>query len=206
MDLIKLYCYAGVPLLTCNMLFYSITALSTSITSSQNVVKFISEHKDCDSVIFKNELESLDIENKLKIVESLIYDILKRYCKSKDEFEEFKNNINAPIVICNKQDDSNQFEMIELTNRTNILDRIDEPIRYAILSMSEIVQNINELIIEIHEKIVKHKQSYLNKIISLCLKIELNEFKKKVKLFDIRLALLLDLLHLWTFKTPILAN
>jgi hypothetical protein len=199
MDLITLYCYAGVPLLTCNMLFYSITALSTSITSSQNVVKFISEHKDCDSVIFKNELETLDMENKLKIIESLIYDIIKRYCKSKNEFEEFKNNINTP-VICNKQDDSSQFEMIELTNKISVLERIDEPVRYAILSTSEIVQSINELIIQMHEKILKHKQSYLNKIVSLCLKIELNEFKKKVKLLDIRFPLLLELLKIYLPK------
>jgi len=199
MDLIRIYCYAGLPILTCNMLFYSITALSTSITSSQNVVKFISEHKDCDSVIFKNELETLDMENKLKIIESLIYDIIKRYCKSKNEFEEFKNNINTP-VICNKQDDSSQFEMIELTNKISVLERIDEPVRYAILLTSEIVQSINELIIQMHEKILKHKQSYLNKIVSLCLKIELNEFKKKVKLLDIRFTLLLELLKIYLPK------
>jgi len=199
MDLIRIYCYAGLPILTCNMLFYSITALSTSITSSQNVVKFISEHKDCDSVIFKNELETLDMENKLKIIESLIYDIIKRYCKSKNEFEEFKNNINTP-VICNKQDDSSQFEMIELTNKISVLERIDEPVRYAILLTSEIVQSINELIIQMHEKILKHKQSYLNKIVSLCLKIELNEFKKKVFLLDIRFTLLLELLKIYLPK------
>lgn len=199
MDLIRIYCYAGVPILTCNMLFYSITALSTSITSSQNVVKFISEHKDCDSVIFKNELDSLDMENKLKIIESLIYDIIKKYCKSKDEFEEFKNNVNTP-VMCNKQDDTSQFEMIELRNKISVLERIDEPVRYAILSTSETVQNINELIIKIHEKILKYKQSYLNKILSLCLTIELNEFKKKVKLLDIRFTLLLELLKIYLPK------
>lgn len=197
MDLLTIYYYTSVPILTCNMLFYSITALSTSITSSQNVVRFISEHKDCDSVIFKNELEMLDLENKLKIIESLIFDILKRYCNSKEEFEEIKNNIHTPIIICEKQDDTKQFEMIELTNKISMLDRIDEPIRYAILSTSETVQHINETIIRINKKILNHKQSYLNKIVTLCLQIELHEFKKKVSLLDMRLQLLLNLLKIY---------
>lgn len=203
MDLLTIYYYTSVPILTCNMLFYSITALSASITSSQNVVRFISEHKDCDSVIFKNELEILDLENKLKIIESLIFDILQRYCNSKDEFEEIKHNIHTPIIICDKQDDTNQFEMIELTNKITILDRIDEPIRYAILSTSETVQNINEIIFRIHEKILKYKQSYLNKIVTLCLQIELHEFKKKVTILDLRLKLLLNLSQIYLPLTHI---
>lgn len=201
MDLLTIYYYTSVPILTCNMIFYSITALSTSITSSQNVVRFISEHKDCDSIVFKNELEALDLENKLKIIESLIFDIIRRHCNSNEEFEDIKKNIDTPIITCDKQDDSKEFEMIELTNRINILERIDEPIRYAILSTSETAQNINEIIVKIHEKILKHKQSYLNKIVTLCLQIELHEFKKKVNLLDIRLKLLLDLLKIYLPKS-----
>jgi hypothetical protein len=201
MDLLTIYYYTSVPILTCNMIFYSITALSTSITSSQNVVRFISEHKDCDSIVFKNELESIDLENKLKIIEALIFDIIKRHCNSNDEFEEIKKNINTPIITCDKQDDSKEFEMIELTSRINILERIDEPVRYAILSTSEIVQTINEIIIKIHEKIMKHNKTYLNKIVTLCLQSELHEFKKKVNLLDIRLKLLLDLLQIYLPKS-----
>ena len=78
MDILKIYYYTSIPLLTCNILFYSITSLSNSITSSQNVFKFIVDHKDCDSIIFKNITTDLDLENKLKIVESLIYDIIKK--------------------------------------------------------------------------------------------------------------------------------
>ena len=72
MDLLSMYYYAGIPVITCNMLFYSMSAISSSITSSQNVVKFISEHKDNDVTIFKNELELMDLTMKLKIVETLI--------------------------------------------------------------------------------------------------------------------------------------
>ena len=82
MDLLTIYYYTSVPLLTCNLIFYSLTTLSTSITSSQNVVRFISEHKDCDSIIFKNELDKnyncvhSDIKES-KLHNAFVYDITK---------------------------------------------------------------------------------------------------------------------------------
>jgi len=85
MDIFRLYYYAGIPIAT-NIIFYSITSLSTSISSSQNVVRFITEHKDCDSIVFKNEISDIDLENKLKIVESLVYDIISKFCVDKEEF------------------------------------------------------------------------------------------------------------------------
>jgi len=197
MDLFTIYYYTGIPILTCNMIFYSLNTLSTSITSSQNVVRFISEHKDCDSIVFKNEIETLDLENKLRIVESLIFDIIKKYCNSNEEFIEIKHNINNPIITCHTEDDTPQFEMVQITNKINILDKIDEPVRYALISTSEIIQTINQILIKIHDKIFKYKQSYLNKLVTLCLKIELIELKKKVNLLDIRLQLLLNLLQIY---------
>ena len=185
MDILKIYYYTSIPILTCNLLFYSITALSTSITSSQNVVKFISEHKDCDSIVFKHELESIDLENKLRIIESLIFDIIKKYCKTKEEFDEIKNNIKSPNITCNYQDETNQFEIIELKNKISVLERIDEPIRYALLSTSDIIQIINNIIIKIYEKIKNHNVSYLNKFVNLSLQNELFEFKKKCPVIGI---------------------
>ncbi len=59
--------------LECNLLFYSITTLSNSISSSQNVFKFISEHVEPDYIIFKETVEQLDLENKLKILNEFIF-------------------------------------------------------------------------------------------------------------------------------------
>jgi hypothetical protein len=97
------------------MLFYSITALSTSISSSQNVFKFIVEHKDCDSIIFKNVMTDLDLENKLKIIESLTYDIIKKFSANNEEFELTKAEIKNPQSILNTTDilDKNNFTLIE---------------------------------------------------------------------------------------------
>ena len=198
MDLLKLYYYTSVPLVTCNLLFYSISTLSTSITSSQNVVKFISEHKACDSILFQTEIQINDTINKLKIIESLVFDILKKYSNSKEEYEELKNNLIIPIVVNEKQDDTTEFTLIELKiQNNNILERIDEPIRYALLSTSEITQQLNNTLITCNNKIKDYKQSYVKNIVSLCLQKELNDFKKQTNILDKRFDLLLKLLQIY---------
>jgi hypothetical protein len=195
MDLLSMYYYAGIPVITCNMLFYSMSAISSSITSSQNVVKFISEHKDNDVTIFKNELELMDLTMKLKIVETLVFDILKKYCKNEDEFEIVKNNMRDPLLISDVSD--SEFALIEMKNKITIFDKMDEPIRHSLLSTSEIVQKINGIITKAQEKILTHEQSYLNKLITLSLHNEINQLKKQVIILDKRLDLLLKLLVIY---------
>ena len=199
MDLLRLYCYTGIPILTCNILFYSITALSTSITSSQKVIEFISEHKDCDSILFKNEMEILDIQNKLEIIEALIFDIIKRHWKTDEEFENIKTNIKTPSIICDEinEDNSSNFMMIELNTNNSAFERMDNPVKYSLLSTSETIQKINDILIKIYEKIRKHSNSYFNKLVTLCLHKELNELKKQINILDKRLYLLFEILKIY---------
>jgi hypothetical protein len=56
----------------------TMTTLSNSITSSKNIVNFFIETKETDIVLFKNHLEEVDLKTKIKIIESLIYDIIKK--------------------------------------------------------------------------------------------------------------------------------
>lgn len=198
MDLLKLYYYTSVPLVTCNLLFYSISALSTSITSSQNVVKFIAEHKDCDSVIFQNEIQTNDTISKLKIIESLIYDILKKYSSNEDEFLALKHNLMTHNDLNEQHDDTKEYNIVEINEENkNILDNIDEPIRYALLSTSEIVQQLNNTLVKCNKKIIDYKQSYTKNIISLCLQKELNDFKKQTNILEQRFNLLVKLLQIY---------
>ncbi len=199
MDLIRLYIYTGVPLLTCNMLFYSVSALSTSITSSQNVVKFISEHKKTDIAIFKEELDNQDLTNKLRIIETLIFDIIKRYCKSNEEFEKVISSLQCSQEMVECIEDK-EFMLIELTNKNTVLNRIDEPIKLALMSTSETVQSINYIVSSVRDKVISHEQSYLNKLVSISLKDELTKLQKQSKLLDIRLHLLLELLKIYFNK------
>jgi hypothetical protein len=197
MDMLSLYYYTSVPLLTCNMLFYSITSLSTSISSSQNVVKFIAEHKDCDSVIFKNEIAETDLENKLRIIESLIYDIIKKHCLNNDEFERTKKDIQQPQITDTNFIENNEFALVEMKSPTNVLERIDEPIKLALISTSETVQNIHILLMEMRDKINNHNKSYIKTILSLSLQIELKNLNRQIKILDSRLHFLLELLKVY---------
>jgi hypothetical protein len=178
------------------MLFYSITSLSASISSSQNVVKFIAEHKDCDSVIFKNEIEETDLENKLRIIESLIYDIIKKHCKNNDEFERTKKDIQHP-QITDTNIENNDFALVEMKSPTTILERIDEPIKLALISTSDTVQNINTLLMEIRDKINSHNKSYIKTIIAISLQIEMKNLHRQIKILDSRLYFLLELLKVY---------
>jgi hypothetical protein len=197
MDIIRLYYYTSVPLLTCNMLFYSITSISASISSSQNVIKFISENKDCDSIIFKNEIADIDLENKLRIIESLIYDITKKFCNNNEEFERAKKDIQQPQIIDSISLENNEFALVEIKSPTTVLERIDEPIKIALISTSETMQNINTLIIEMRDKINNHNKSYMKNFLALSLQIELKNLHRQVKILDSRLHLLLELLKIY---------
>lgn len=197
MDLISLYYYTSVPLFTCNMLFYSITSLSTSISSSQNVVKFISEHKDCDSVLFGNEIAECDLENKLHIVEALIYDIIRRYSRNNADFEFIKKEIKNPSLIETSYTENNEFAMIEMKHPIVVLEGIDEPVKLSLLSTIEIVCHIHQILIDIRDKIEKHNNSYLKNVMSLCLQTELKKMHRQMKILDQRLHILFELIKVY---------
>lgn len=190
----RLYYYAGVPLAT-NLLFYSITSLSTSISSSQNVVKFITEHKDCDSVIFKNEITDIDLENKLRIVESLVYDIIRKSCDNREEFEKTKKEIQNPIITDSGHEVD--FAFIEVDTKATALNRIDEPLKLSVIGVSETLYNINEILVDIRKKINAHQNSYIKNFVSLSLKSELSKLNKQIKILDIRTNILMDLLKIY---------
>jgi len=191
----RLYYYASIPLAT-NLIFYSITSLSTSISSSQNVVKFITEHKDCDSVIFKNEIADMDLENKLRIVESLVYDIIRKFSLNKEEFERTKKEIQHPDTTIKESNDF-EFELIEIKTQTTVLERIDEPLKIALISSAETLHNIHEVLVEIRKKIDTHSKSYIKSFISLSLKQELSRLNKQTKILDTRTHMLFELLKIY---------
>ena len=197
MNMFQLYYYASIPLAT-NLLFYSVTSLSTSISSSQNVVKFITEHKDCDSVVFKNEVSDMDLENKLQILETLVYDIIRKYSLNKEEFERSKKEIQHPESYINAYSDKEHtFEIIELKNQSTVLERIDEPLKIALISSAETLQKINGILVEIRKRIELHNKSYIKSFISLSLKSELSQLHKQIKILDTRTHMLFELLKIY---------
>lgn len=221
MDLLSMYYYAGTPVLLCNIICYSITTLSTSISSSQNVFKFISEHVEPDCVIFNNFVENNDLNEKLKILKSFILDVLSKYCDNWDEFEMLKKEIEKQTFenlnsICCKMDDyiiisnkniissedvlisNDDNAIINLNNNViEILDRIDEPIKLAIVSLSQIVYEICILLENTQNKITEHKKSFMKNLITLILKNEISKLNKLCKILELRSKMLFDLVLIY---------
>lgn len=210
MNMFQLYYYASIPLAT-NLVFYSITSLSTSISSSQNVVKFITEHKDCDSVVFKNEITDSDLEMKLQVIESLIYDVLRKHSVDIKEFEMVKREIQNPgdgivettVADCKGEGegDGDGFTGIELSTNSmrsaSVLDRMDEPIKIALMGTAETLWTISGVLVETRKKIESHNKSYMKNFVSLSLKTELSTLHKQTKILDGRTHLLFELLKVY---------
>lgn len=196
MDSLAMYYYAGTPILMCNILFYSITTLSNSISSSQNVFKFISEHVEPDYIIFKETVEQLDLENKLKILNEFIFEVLKKHCKTTEDYEKIKKQIIDEFTL-DKNDD---FIMI---NSQNIffhgINDMPQSLQMAIISLSESIHNILNLIKIIHEKIIKYKNSYIKSLVALKLKTEMHKLNNLYKILDIRSELFFNLVNIYNY-------
>ncbi len=189
-----MYYYAGTPILMCNLLFYSITTLSNSISSSQNVFKFISEHVEPDYIIFKETVEQLDLENKLKILNEFIFEVLQNYCKSQEKYENLKKQIINEFTL-----DKNEDFIIVHSQNINFYGLNDMPqsLQISLISLTESIYNILNLIKIIHEKIMKYKNSYIKSLVALKLKSEMHKLNNLCKILDIRSKLFFDLVHFY---------
>ena len=193
-NLMSMYYCVSIPVITCNILFYSITSLSNSITSTQNVFKFIYEHKDNDYLIYKNELKNMDLIYKMKIINELIFDTIQKYIPEKEKYNKFLEYINNPIIENNENDN---YNIIDVNYDIDIISLIDKPIMYSIMSISEILQKIYIVINNIKDKIMKHKKIYFKNIINLCLKNEISELKFYSNLLDMRYNIFIDFLKIY---------
>ena len=195
MEFINLYYYTSIPLITCNLLFYSINILSNSITSTQNVFRFIYEHKDSEYIIYKNEIKKFDLFNKIKIIDSLVKNTIKKYISNQDEYEQFMYSINNPIIENHEKEDN--FYTIDLKYNIDLISKIDEPIALSIISIIEVINNINITINKIKDKIVKHQDLILKSFFTLCLKKEINDLNYQNNLLDLRYNMFVDLLKIY---------
>ena len=197
MNIVNLYYCAGLPFLTCNLLFYSITLLSTSITSSQNVFNFIYEIKDSDYDIYKKQIEITDLENKLKIVKSLIHDIINSYAHNKHESNLLIEEILNPNFISSTNLD---FELIDINLHTNILSRLPKPLMISLISLSNVIEKINRILITIQNKIKAHEKLYFKNYRSFCLKNEITNLKHHTDILNSRFNILFQLIGAYNIK------
>jgi hypothetical protein len=177
--------------------------MSNSIVSTKNVFNFIYEHKDSDYIIYKNELKSIDLIHKINIIDQLIIDTIQKYIPEKEKYNKFLEYINNPPIHI---DEIDNYSNININYETNIINKIDKPILYSILAISEILQNINNIMNNIKDKIIKHQKIYFKSIISLCLKNEIVQLKFYSNILDIRYKIFIDLLKIYMPHNSIKQN
>jgi hypothetical protein len=168
------------PLVACNALFYSITLFSTYISSTQNIFKFIVEHKDSDYVVFQHELESTDLINKMEIANALIMDIVRKW------------EINCHSELTNDTPDGLLIE-----GKSINLGDTPEPIKISIHSLLTISNKINTTLDTIYCKINAHQQSYVKSFIKIKIADDIAKIVSMTALFEQRLDILFHLLKIY---------
>lgn len=190
MEFYKLH-YITIPLLS-----YTMTILSSSMTTTKNILSFLIETKETDIVLFKNHLEKVDLKTKIMIMESLIYDIIRKNSNDKNILEKLKLEIaNLFITDC---EDNDNFYLIDIKNNNEYLKNIDEPVLYSLISTCEVIYHINDNLYKINEKIMLHKKSYFKNIVVLKLQPELSNIIRYSQMLDLRLNLLFDILKIYS--------
>jgi hypothetical protein len=159
------------------------------------VVKFIAEHKDCDSIIFQHEIRDSDLMYRLKLTELLVQHILKMHCHSQEEYDQLCLLISTEHPISMEDAEYTQLTPIP---HSPILERINAPLQLALFAAMESVHSIDELLQQCQRKIKEYKQSYRKTLLALCLREELSLLKRLINQLNERRTLLLQLLPIFS--------
>ena len=177
------------PAVACNALFYSVTSFSSYLSSTQNIFKFIVEHKDSEYSVFQRQLEATDLTNKLEITASLIRDVIRRYCSSIDDasIKAFVSGVTSVVTE----------DGVMIDAPTISLDEIPEPIKMSLLSLLETSNKIHVLIETIHQKMHQHQSSYMKSLKKINIGTDVSKIVFLTGIFNGRLDLLLTLLKIY---------
>lgn len=185
-----------------DVVFYTITTISTSIISIQNIDKFIVEHKDNDYVIFSSQLEKTDLINKLVITSSIIKDIFIKHSSTdnKIDFNKIFNIPSVELITKTKIDETDfDFDIINNVNYNEIKVEIQEPVKISILSTLETIHNINVIFDLIHKKIIEYNKSYFN-FYKLNITNEIQKINHLNEIFNSRLDMLFKIITIYNEK------
>lgn len=178
-----------------DVVFFTITTISTSIMSIQNINRFIVDHKDSDYKIFHKSLERTDLINKLHITNILIKDIIKSHIINEDDKDKidmiFKNNVDDTTIVT-----EDEFNIVS-SNISNV--ELPEPIKASIVGTLEIINKINTILDLIHTKIISYNNTYFN-IYKLNIGNEINQVIHYNEIFDKRLDLTIKIIDIYKNK------
>ena len=167
-----------VATVACNALFYSITSVSTYISSTQNIFRFILEHKDSSYAVFQHQIEQTDLITRMNIVVSLIKQMVSKYVNL--------TNLTNTTFECLSGD----WTVIDMVQSPN-LEYIPEPTRLAIISVLTTIAKINTVLEIIYTKIKTHQLSYMKAFVKIKIVDDITRIETLTALFEKRVDLLL---------------
>jgi len=185
------------PTLSTDIIYYCITSLSTSISSTQSLYNFIINYSrtNYDYIVYQNKLINTDISNKLQVTSLLITDIIKKYhLNNKEEInltEWIERNNNLNIV------EQDEFSIVSNIKNNNIINDLPKPLKLILQTTLEIITNINDTLQSIQNKINSYNNSYFSYFYKLNIHIEVNKLVTYCEIFDRRLDMLFDMLKVY---------
>ena len=184
-----------IPIITCNAIFYSLTAISTSITSTQNIFKFIIDNKESDYIKWQRQLEATDLYNKLHITYALIKEIIKNNSSIEDVDKVMQELTNSKFKII----DYNDYLLIEFQKTVVDINipafaGMPEYIKLSLFSLLDVINKLNNILEKIHYKIIKHQKILFKNFFTININDDIQYVISLTNLFNNRLNLLFDLL------------
>jgi len=186
-----------------DIIFYTITTISTSIISIQNINNFIVNHKDNNYIVFHNFLEKTDLIHNLHLTNVLIKDIIKCHTEDKDKMK--INAIFDNIDAYNEEQLESVIDIIDynvISRNKDINDihvELPEPVKISIATTLEIIHKINIVFEKIHNKIISYKKSFF-KIYKLNILNEMAQISLYNDIFNSRLELMIKTIGIYQNK------
>jgi hypothetical protein len=184
-----------IPYISKDLILYSISSLSSSISATQNIFNFIIDHKDSDYEIYQKQLSRIDLINKLQIVSSLIQDIVTKHNIEKDNIE--KDNKEKYNDEKDNIENNTDYIIVNMLSNNKMNLNIAKPIKISLISTLDIINKINITLEIIQTKIVSHQNSYLRIIKKINLHDEVADIIHYNMILDNRLSIFFNVLKIY---------
>jgi hypothetical protein len=189
--------------ITNDVLMRTASNITTSIVSTHSLFVWFIDYKNTNYNNYKQELKVTDIQNKLLIISALIKDIIKKYHflnekekeKKKEKDENIDNIIQKFIDETAEEIIKDDFTLINYETKINVFTEIPNSIKFALISVLEIITLLNNEISKIHMKVQDHRRRWISYIYSIAIQQEMDTILEHIIIFDKRLCLLFQILN-----------
>lgn len=183
--------------ITNDILMRTVTNITTSVVSTHSLFVWFIDYKNSNYNIYQNEIKLTDLQNKLLCISALIKDIFKRFYFEKnadinDKISQFIKNTSNDII-------KDGFTLIDynMNESLHIFTEIPDCIKLSLISTLEIITILNNEIYKITTRIQEHHKRWISYIYSIKIEEEMNSILIHNAIFDKRLNLLFQILHVY---------